>query len=119
MVCGGCLEKRDWRVVVMEVRRACVWRERELSLGWGEAFSLSKESVLVWLDGSSFLGWVGGDDGIWEDDSEEGEAGAGNSVCAICSLLELEACKEGVEYTFSNLGINRERRPGHSSLQTC
>ena len=86
MVCGGCLEKRVSRVVVMEVRRAWIWEGRAPGVVGGGAFSLSvegKESLLFWLDVSSFLGCVGGDDGIWEDGCEEGGPGRGNSVCTI------------------------------------
>jgi len=85
MVWGGYLEKRDSRVVVMEVRRAWIWEGRA-PVVVGGAFSLSvegKESGLFWLDASSFLGFVGGDDGIWKEDGCEGGPGIGNSLCTI------------------------------------
>jgi hypothetical protein len=80
------LEKRDSRVVVMEVRRAWICDGRAPGVIVGGAFSLSvegKESRLFWLDASSFLDCVGGDDGIWEDGCEEGGPGIGNSSCTI------------------------------------
>jgi hypothetical protein len=52
----------------------------------GGAFSLSvywEESTLFWLEASSFLGCVGGDEGIWVEGCEEGGAGIGNSSCTI------------------------------------
>jgi len=90
MVWGGYLENSDSRVVVMEVRRICICEGRvpgvEMTAGGG-AFSLLvcwEESTLFWLDASSFLGCVGGDEGIWEEEScEEGGVGIGNSSCTI------------------------------------
>lgn len=115
-MCGGNFENRVVRVLIIEVRSSCSCGGRVPGSAsiFGGAFSLFVESVdeaLFWLDVSAICV-----DCVWKG-CMAGMDGMENSLCTIYMPSASKELDRSTQPTSSSLGIIRDNRAGHCSLQ--